>query len=157
MTKYFKSKCNQTRRNIWGHWGFVPTYSSNKIRKTQNEHLIIVCQNLIGLQFKINFSFLLQKLCELVKPLVKSSCDWQYLRKGHFNFDGKFELRSQSSYYNCTDKKSKIELIIVVVPAQQFPEPFWLPKYIYLTKRNKIFKKKYFQCIASSWQLSGED
>ena len=24
-------------------------YSSNKIRKTQNEHLIIVCQNLIGL------------------------------------------------------------------------------------------------------------
>ena len=24
-------------------------YSSNKIRKTQNEHLIITCQNLVGL------------------------------------------------------------------------------------------------------------
>ena len=27
----------------------VSTYSSNKIRKTQNEHLVIICQNLIGL------------------------------------------------------------------------------------------------------------
>ena len=34
-------------------------YSSNEIRKTQNEQLIIVCQNLIGCtcEFKANFLF----------------------------------------------------------------------------------------------------
>ena len=31
-------------------------YSSNKVRKTQNEHLIIVCQNLIGLYIVVNLS-----------------------------------------------------------------------------------------------------
>ena len=32
------------------------TYSSNEIRKTQNEHLIICCQNFIG-EFKVDFIF----------------------------------------------------------------------------------------------------
>jgi hypothetical protein len=30
-------------------WNFHKTYSSNEIRKTQNEHLIIIFQYLIGL------------------------------------------------------------------------------------------------------------
>ena len=40
-----------------GGQGGLPVfgYSSNKIRKTQNEHLIIVCQYLIGHEFKVNF------------------------------------------------------------------------------------------------------
>jgi hypothetical protein len=34
----------------FAHEFFLTTYySSNKIRKAQNEHLIIICQNLIGL------------------------------------------------------------------------------------------------------------
>ena len=36
----------QVRWNKWGQGGFVSTYSSNEMRKTQNEHLNIVCQNL---------------------------------------------------------------------------------------------------------------
>ena len=38
---------------------FESPYSSNKIRKTQNEHLIIVCQNLVGLYLRISNRFLI--------------------------------------------------------------------------------------------------
>ena len=68
-------------------------YSGNKIRKTPNKYLIIVCQNLIGLQslnksqFLIFFGvciacFFIKKMLELVKP----SSDSYYLRKSHLNF-----------------------------------------------------------------------
>ena len=51
----------------------ILAYSSNKIRKTQNGHLIIVCQNLVTQDKSI-----------VMMANIKS----------HFNFGRKFEFRS---------------------------------------------------------------
>ena len=44
---------------VWDYQGiYIFSYSSNLIRKTQNEHLIVICQNLISREFKANFLIL---------------------------------------------------------------------------------------------------
>ena len=94
-------------------------YSGDKIRKTQNEHRIVVCQNLIGSvaiflkpisYFFGIFSarFLIKKLLEL----VKSSSDGEYLRIFFFNFGGKFEFRSYLFNYNSI--KTQMNLVLLL-------------------------------------------
>ena len=62
-------------------YSIADIYSSNQIRKTQNEHMIIVCQNLIGIhEFKVNFLFFGCLYClvfslKTILELIKSSSD----------------------------------------------------------------------------------
>ena len=52
----------------------------------------------------------------------------QYLRKKHFNFGGKFEFRSQFSYYNCIQPGLLINLRMIAV-ADPFSVPSCLVHY----------------------------
>ena len=68
--------------------------NSNKIRKTQNDHLIIVFQNLIGLYLAVNFFLLFFFLVFIPLGFV-------FYLESNFNFGGTFEFKSYLPYDNC--------------------------------------------------------